>query len=159
MALFGSNTSSMSFVTRRVEYASAIAAPPTMKICPRTPSRASSSPNASSALRILARVKYRSDTIEDLAGHEHAVTRQHRRRVRERVRVELRPARDEPPRLDEALGVVDPRGGDERAFDREQLCDARQSRVEARVAGRRRLLAYQSPTSGARGAPEVVGEP
>src|SRR5271163_3210494 len=140
MALFGSNTASMSFVTRRVEYASAIAAPPTMKICPRTPSRVSSSPSASSAVRIFARVKYRSDTIENLAGHEHAVTREHRRRVREGVRVELRPARDEPPRRHEARGVVDPRRSDQRALEREQLRDARQRGVEARVARWRRLV-------------------
>src|ERR1700679_429970 len=114
----------MSFVTRRVEYASAIAAPPTMKICRRTPSRVSSSPSASSALMILARVNARSGTIEDLACHEHPVTGEDRRRARERVRMERRPARDEPRRLDEALSTVDPRGRGDRTLGREQLGDA-----------------------------------
>src|ERR1700692_452460 len=115
----------MFFVTRLVEYASALAAPPTMKIWPRTPSRVSSSPSASSALRIRARVNARSDTVEHLACHEHPMTGEHRRRVGERVRVKLRPARDEPPRLDEALAAVDPHGRGNPALGRKQLRDTR----------------------------------
>src|SRR3984957_18537982 len=150
MALFGSKTASMSFVTRRVEYASAIAAPPTMKIWPRTPLSVSSLPSASSALRIFARAKYRSGTVEDLPCDEHAMACHHRRRVRERVRMELRPACHEPPRLDEATSAVHPWGGREYALRREQLRHASQRSVEARVSRRHRLVPKERDPARAR---------
>src|SRR5271154_2395120 len=98
----------MSFVTRLVEYASAIAAPPTMKTCARTPSLVSSSPRAWSASRIRALVNSRSGTVEHLPSHEHAMASEQCRGVGEGVCIERRAARDEPPRLHEAPGAVYP---------------------------------------------------
>src|SRR5271165_6560669 len=98
----------MSFVTRLVEYASAIAAPPTMKTCARTPSRVSSSPRAWSACRIRALVNSRSGTVEHLPGHKHAMAGEQCRGVGERVCIERGTASDEPPGLQEALGAGGP---------------------------------------------------
>src|SRR5271154_737018 len=124
----------MSFVTRLAEYASAIAAPPTIKICARTPSRVSSSPRAWSACRIRALVNSRSGTVEHLPGHKHAMAGNQCRGVREGVRIERRSAGEE-------------------------LGDPREGGVESRVAGWRRLLGDQCDSPRPRGSPEVVGEP
>lgn len=81
-----------------------------------------------------------SDTIEHLTRHEHPMTRKHRWRMRERVRVERRPARDKPPGLDEAIGSVHPRWRRETALGREQLGDAGQRCIETCVACTQRLV-------------------
>src|ERR1700722_5482509 len=125
---------------------------------PLTPSRVSSSPSAWSAVRMRAREKCFSGTVEYLARHEHSVARQRGRGVRERVRVEGRSARQEPPRLDEAPRSVDPRGGRDSALAGEELRDAGQRGIEAGVAGGRRLLVDERDLARTRGAPEVVGE-
>src|SRR5271169_5529990 len=116
----------MSFVTRLVEYASAIAAPPTMKICARTPSRVSATPRAWSACRIRAFVNSRSGTVEHLPGHEHAMAGDQCRGVGEGVRIERRAARDEPPRLQEAPGAVHPFRRRDPGLGGEELGDPRE---------------------------------
>src|ERR1035437_7916267 len=148
----------MSFVTRLVEYASAIAAPPTMKTCARTPSPVSSSPRAWSACRIRALVNSRSGTVENLPGHKHAMAGEHGPGVGEGVRIERRAARDEPPRLQEAPGAVYPYRRSDPGLGGEELADPREGSVESRIAGWRRLLGDQCDSAGTRGSPEVVGE-
>src|SRR5271167_2751416 len=135
-----------------------MAAPPTMNICPCTPWRVSSSPRALSASRIPACGKWRSGTVEHLAGHEHPVARDDGRRVGQRVGVEGGAARDEPPGLDEPLRLLDPRRCRNRALGREELRDARERSIEARVAGRWRLLLKERNPTGAAGGPEIVRE-
>src|ERR1700691_3596177 len=99
----------------------------------------SSSPSASSAAMIRARENCFSDTREDLPCDEDAVTGEDGRRVRKRVGVKRRTARDEPPGLDEALLALDPVGHLDIAFGSEELGDPGQGSVETPIPGRRRL--------------------
>src|ERR1019366_2837703 len=129
----------MSLVTRRREYASAIAAPPTMKTLPRTPWRVSSSPRAWSARTMVARVKCCSGTIEDLPRKEHAMTEERRRSVGQHVSVERRPRCNEPPGFHEAAGRVDPCWHGHAGLLGEELSQAGEGGVETWITGGRRL--------------------
>jgi hypothetical protein len=79
-------------------------------------------------------VKGFSDTVEDLAGHEHAMAGEDGRGVGERVGVEGGAAGDEPPGLDEAGRSVDPGGRGDDGLGGEQLGNAGQRGVEAGIA-------------------------
>ena len=83
---------------------------------------------------------------------------EHCRRVRQRVGMKGRPAGDKPPRLDKPRRTIDPRRGYEARLSREVLRGPGERRVEARIAGARRLLANERHLAGSRGTTKVVGE-
>jgi hypothetical protein len=73
--------------------------------------------------------------------------------------MELGPACDEPPWLDEARWAVDPCRCWDPGFGCEQLSDTCKRGVEARIARGRWLILQERDLAGAGGAPEVVGKP
>src|ERR1700728_2420331 len=114
-----------------------------MKICPCTPLLDNSSPSACSAPTISAREKRCgdfSDTVKHLPRDEHPVAREHGRSVGQHICLECRLAFHQPPRLDEATGVLDPVGCGDLPLARKKLRCTGQGGIEASVAGRWRLL-------------------
>ena len=108
-----------------------------MKICPR-------------ALTIFAALNWRSDTVEDLARDQNAVPDECSRRVRQRVGLELRPAGNEPERLDEAARLIHPARCREPALGRKELGHPGECGVESLTPRWGWLLGDQLNRAGSR---------
>src|SRR5580658_2092435 len=97
-----------------------------------------------------ARLNCFSDTRENLARDEDAMTGKDSRRIRERISVKRGATRDEPPRLDKPPLSVDPVGRTDPALGRKELGRSRKRSIKPRVGGRRRLGGEQcdAPRAG-----------